>query len=177
MPVASLKRDSPERSFASLRHLISGDLDEVDRIIVALLENPVAMIPAIAGRLVSSGGKRIRPTLTLLAARMFGYRGDRHVNLAACIEFIHTATLLHDAVVDDSALRRGAATANSVWGNKPSVLVGDFLLSRAFRLMSRTDRSRSCAFSPKPRPSSPRARSTSSPSPTTCRRPPTPTWT
>ncbi len=135
MSVARLNRETPEQSFESLRYLVSGDLEAVDRIIVQLLENPVTLIPKIAGRLVSSGGKRIRPTLTLLTARMFSYRGERHVNLAACVEFIHTATLLHDDVVDDSALRRGARTANALWGNKPSVLVGDFLLSRAFRLM------------------------------------------
>ncbi len=133
--VALPHRETTERSFDDLRHVVSRDLEAVDGVIVELLDNPVVLIPEIAGRLVSSGGKRIRPTLTLLAARMFGYQGDRHINLAACVEFIHTATLLHDDVIDDSALRRGEATANALWGNKPSVLVGDFLLSRAFRLM------------------------------------------
>jgi octaprenyl-diphosphate synthase len=84
---------------------------------------------------VAAGGKRMRPMLTLAAARMCGYRGDRHIKLAACVEFIHTATLLHDDVVDESDLRRGLATANALWGNKASVLVGDFLFSRSFQLM------------------------------------------
>jgi octaprenyl-diphosphate synthase len=91
--------------------------------------------PDLARHLVDSGGKRLRPLLTLAAARLCGYRGIEHVKLAAAIEFIHTATLLHDDVVDASALRRGKSTANMVWGNKPSILVGDFLFSRAFQLM------------------------------------------
>jgi octaprenyl-diphosphate synthase len=85
--------------------------------------------------MIASGGKRLRPALTLICAKLCAYEGDRHISLAACVEFIHTATLLHDDVVDESALRRGSATANDVWGNKASVLVGDFLLSRAFQLM------------------------------------------
>src|SRR4051812_36582892 len=104
------------------------------------MHSPVALIPQLAGHIVAAGGKRLRPMLTLAAARMCGYRPTdgvrpRHVSLAAAVEFIHTATLLHDDVVDGSDLRRGLATANSVWGNKPSVLVGDFLFSRAFQLM------------------------------------------
>ncbi|MCW5751432.1 MAG: polyprenyl synthetase family protein [Alphaproteobacteria bacterium] len=95
----------------------------------------VELIPQLAGHLIASGGKRLRPMLTLAAARLCGYQGARHVLLAACVEFIHTATLLHDDVVDESDLRRGSATANVVWGNKASVLVGDFLFSRAFQLM------------------------------------------
>ncbi len=137
MPVARPHPDPAGHSIEHLRHLVADDLAAVDDVIVNLLDNPVAMIPKIAGHIVSSGGKRIRPTLTLLVARMFGYHGARHIRLAACIEFIHTATLLHDDVVDGSALRRGATTANALWGNKPAVLVGDFLLSRAFRLMVR----------------------------------------
>ena len=89
-------------------------------------------MPAI---IIAAGGKRLRPMLTLAAARLCGYRGDRHIALAAAVEFIHTATLLHDDVVDESELRRGRATANAVWGNKASVLVGDFLFGRAFQLM------------------------------------------
>ncbi|NJO55805.1 MAG: polyprenyl synthetase family protein [Rhodospirillales bacterium] len=99
------------------------------------MKSPVALIPQLAGHVIAAGGKRLRPMLTLAAARLCGYEGYRHVGLAACVEFIHTATLLHDDVVDDSTLRRGLASANSVWGNKPSVLVGDFLFSRAFELM------------------------------------------
>ncbi|MCP5365532.1 MAG: polyprenyl synthetase family protein [Hyphomicrobiales bacterium] len=99
------------------------------------MQSPVALIPQLAGHVVAAGGKRIRPMLTLASARMCGYTGDRHIGLATCVEFIHTATLLHDDVVDASDLRRGLASANAVWGNKPSVLVGDFLFSRAFELM------------------------------------------
>ncbi len=99
------------------------------------MQSPVALIPQLAGHIIAAGGKRLRPMLTLATARLCGYRGDRHIALAAAVEFIHTATLLHDDVVDDSDLRRGLATANAVWGNKPSVLVGDFLFSRAFELM------------------------------------------
>jgi octaprenyl-diphosphate synthase len=95
----------------------------------------VALIPQLASHIVAAGGKRLRPMLTLASARLCGYQGERHLGLAACVEFIHTATLLHDDVVDASDLRRGLATANAVWGNKPSVLVGDFLFSRAFQLM------------------------------------------
>jgi octaprenyl-diphosphate synthase len=99
------------------------------------MQSPVALIPQLAGHIIAAGGKRLRPMLTLASARLCGYRGDRHLALAAAVEFIHTATLLHDDVVDASGLRRGLATANAVWGNKPSVLVGDFLFSRAFQLM------------------------------------------
>ena len=107
----------------------------VNQLIVARLDSPVQ--PDSRARRPSgrAGGKRVRPMLTLIAAQLCGYRGDRHVMLAAAVEFIHTATLLHDDVVDDSDLRRGLATANTIWGNKPSVLVGDFLFSRAFQLM------------------------------------------
>ena len=99
------------------------------------MQSPVPLIPQLAGHLIAAGGKRLRPMLTLASARLCGYRGGRHQALAACVEFIHTATLLHDDVVDESHLRRGLATANAVWGNKASVLVGDFLFSRAFQLM------------------------------------------
>jgi len=99
------------------------------------MESPVSLIAQVAGHIIAAGGKRLRPMLTLASARLCDYEGTRHLALAACVEFIHTATLLHDDVVDDSALRRGSATANAVWGNKPSVLVGDFLFARAFQLM------------------------------------------
>ncbi|MBY0337774.1 MAG: polyprenyl synthetase family protein [Acetobacteraceae bacterium] len=99
------------------------------------MHSPVALIPQLAAHIVAAGGKRLRPLLTLAAARLCGYEGARHVALAACVEFIHTATLLHDDVVDESALRRGRASANALFGNKPSVLVGDFLFARAFQLM------------------------------------------
>ena len=106
----------------------------VNQLIVTRLDSPIQLIPQLAGHLVSAGGKRVRPMLTLLSAQLCGYRGTAGA-LAAAVEFIHTATLLHDDVVDESDLRRGLATANTIWGNKPSVLVGDFLFSRAFQLM------------------------------------------
>jgi octaprenyl-diphosphate synthase len=99
------------------------------------MDSPVTLIPQLAGHIVAAGGKRLRPMMTLASAQMCGYRGRRHIALAACVEFIHTATLLHDDVVDASDLRRGLASANAVWGNQASVLVGDFLFSRAFELM------------------------------------------
>ena len=122
-------------SLHSLAALVGDDLKGVNDRIVQHMHSPVALIPQLAGHIIAAGGKRLRPMLTLAAARLCGYRGDRHIPLAACVEFIHTATLLHDDVVDDSELRRGLATANAVWGNKASVLVGDFLFSRAFQLM------------------------------------------
>ncbi|MCB2101005.1 MAG: polyprenyl synthetase family protein [Rhodobacterales bacterium] len=99
------------------------------------MASPVTLIPQLAGHIVAAGGKRLRPMLTLAAAKLCGYAGRRHIMLATCIEFIHTATLLHDDVVDESDLRRGLASANAVWGNKASVLVGDYLFSRSFELM------------------------------------------
>jgi octaprenyl-diphosphate synthase len=118
-----------------LAALLQADLDCVNTLILERMQSPVALIPQLAGHIIAAGGKRLRPMLTLASARMCGYRGARHVALAAAVEFIHTATLLHDDVVDASDLRRGLATANAVWGNKSSVLVGDFLFSRAFQLM------------------------------------------
>lgn len=115
--------------------LVRDDLQRVNQIILAHMDSPVALIPQLAGHIIAAGGKRLRPMLTLAAARLCSYEGERHLGLAAAVEFIHTATLLHDDVVDDSDLRRGRATANSVWGNQASVLVGDFLFSRAFQLM------------------------------------------
>ena len=118
-----------------LRALLSDDLDAVNAQSLARMESPVQLIPDLAGHLVNAGGKRIRPMLTLATARAFSYDGDDHVKLAAAVELIHGATLLHDDVVDSSSLRRGARTANVIWGNKESVLVGDYVLSRAFELM------------------------------------------
>ena len=126
---------SRKPSIDELHRLVSDDLRIVNELIIKHMHSPVPLIPQLAGHLVAAGGKRLRPMLTLAAARMCGYRGGRHQALAACVEFIHTATLLHDDVVDESDLRRGLATANAVWGNKASVLVGDFLFSRAFQLM------------------------------------------
>jgi octaprenyl-diphosphate synthase len=125
----------PTPSLDPLFRLMSADLERVNALIVARMHSPVTLIPQLAGHIVSAGGKRLRPLLTLACARLCGYRGDRHVAIAAVVEFIHTATLLHDDVVDASELRRGRDTANAVWGNKPAVLVGDFLFARAFQLM------------------------------------------
>ncbi|MDD2795268.1 polyprenyl synthetase family protein [Acidocella sp.] len=115
--------------------MLEPELLATNQAIVARMDSPVALIPQLAVHLVAAGGKRLRPLLTLAAAKLCGYEGARQINLAACVEFIHTATLLHDDVVDESVLRRGFASANAVFGNKASVLVGDFLLARAFELM------------------------------------------
>lgn len=120
---------------ATLKSLTGEDLKKVDAEIVGSVRSTVGMIPELAGHLVTAGGKRIRPMLTLAAAGACGYAGDDHVKLAAAVELIHGATLLHDDVVDSSLLRRGLKTANVIWGNKESVLVGDFIFSRAFELM------------------------------------------
>src|SRR5436853_2796229 len=136
-PVMSIDRslESPPPSLDPLFRLLSGDLDRVNALIVDRMDSPVALIPQLAGHIVAAGGKRLRPMLTLASAHLCGYRGERHIALAAAVEFIHTATLLHDDVVDASDLRRGRDTANAVWGNKPAVLVGDFLFARSFELM------------------------------------------
>lgn len=125
-----------ENGLNRLKNLVDSDMDRVNEVILDKMQSDVALIPQLANHLIAAGGKRLRPLLTLASARMCGYAGDRHQNLAACVEFIHTATLLHDDVVDESDLRRGNATANAVWGNQASVLVGDFLFSRAFQLMT-----------------------------------------
>jgi octaprenyl-diphosphate synthase len=129
------EKSPPKASLDRLSALLQDDMKRVNALILERMRSPVALIPQLAGHIIAAGGKRLRPMLTLATARLCGYRGDRHVALAAAVEFIHTATLLHDDVVDDSDLRRGLATANAVWGNKASVLVGDFLFSRAFELM------------------------------------------
>jgi octaprenyl-diphosphate synthase len=121
-----------------LHALVAADMTATDKMIHSRMGSAVSLIPDLARHLIDSGGKRLRPMLTLAAARMGGYTGDKHINLAAAVEFIHTATLLHDDVVDASTLRRGKVAANLVWGNKATVLVGDFLFSRAFQLMVET---------------------------------------
>jgi len=126
-----------EDALGALAALVADDMVACNRVIVQNMQSEVELIPRLAAHLVAAGGKRLRPILTLATARMCGYAGGlRHVNLAACVEFIHTATLLHDDVVDGSLLRRGLASANAVFGNEASVLVGDFLFSRAFQLMT-----------------------------------------
>src|SRR5512145_3001501 len=117
--------------------LLQDDLPKVEARFRQDLDSEVALIRKVGEYVLASGGKRIRPMLLLLCARLSGYRGDRHVGLASVVEFIHTATLLHDDVVDSAVLRRGNASANSVWGNEASVLVGDFLFAKSFSIMVR----------------------------------------
>ncbi|SHO59657.1 octaprenyl-diphosphate synthase [Pseudoxanthobacter soli DSM 19599] len=118
--------------------LVAADMERVNATILSRTGSDVQMIPEVANHLISSGGKRLRPMLTLAAAAHFGYPGEGHVKLAASVEFMHTATLLHDDVVDESDLRRGKPAARMVWGNQASVLVGDFLLGQAFKMMVET---------------------------------------
>jgi octaprenyl-diphosphate synthase len=132
---AAAADDGEGTALDRLTALLADDLAAVNQTIVDRMDSPVELIPRLAGYIVASGGKRLRPLLTLAAARMCGHEGRRHVGLATAVEFIHTATLLHDDVVDESDLRRGQASANEVFGNQPSVLVGDFLFARAFQLM------------------------------------------
>ncbi len=122
-------------SIASLMDLVREDMRRVNALIVSKTGSEVEMIPEVAKHLIDSGGKRLRPMITLAAAQMCGYEGDNHITLAASVEFMHTATLLHDDVVDESEMRRGKLAARMVWGNEASVLVGDFLLGQAFRMM------------------------------------------
>ena len=122
-------------SLNRLAELVAPDMERVNAAILARTGSEVAMIPEVANHLISSGGKRLRPMLTLAMARLGGYLGDGHVKLAAAVEFMHTATLLHDDVVDESDLRRGKIAARMLWGNEASVLVGDFLLGQAFKMM------------------------------------------
>ena len=122
-------------SLEPLMTLVAPDMNGVNAVILERMQSKVALIPELAGHLIAGGGKRMRPMLTLGCAALLGYSGTRHQKLAAAVEFIHTATLLHDDVVDGSGMRRGRRTANLIWGNPASVLVGDFLFSRAFELM------------------------------------------
>jgi octaprenyl-diphosphate synthase len=122
-------------SLEPMMALTASGMNAVNAVILDRMQSKVALIPELAGHLIAGGGKRMRPMLTLASAALFDYPGTRHHKLAAAVEFIHTATLLHDDVVDGSGLRRGRRTANIIWGNPSSVLVGDFLFSRAFELM------------------------------------------
>ncbi len=125
-----------------MQALVANDMAAVNTLIRTRLASDVVLINQIGAHIIGSGGKRLRPMLVLLAAQAALYAGDEHIQLAAVVEFIHTATLLHDDVVDESDLRRGRKTANAVWGNAASVLVGDFLYSRAFQLMVELERMR-----------------------------------
>jgi octaprenyl-diphosphate synthase len=127
------------RDFAAVRELAAADMRNVDALIRRRLSSDVVLINQIAEHIIAGGGKRLRPMLHVLAAGAAGYAGTQHIKLAAVIEFIHTSTLLHDDVVDESGLRRGRQTANALWGNAASVLVGDFLYSRSFQLMVELD--------------------------------------
>ena len=119
----------------SFHHVVAEDFQAVNELIIRQLYSDVPLVENIGHYLIEAGGKRLRPLMVVLAAKTLGYEGRQHLDLAAIIEFIHTATLLHDDVVDTSTLRRGRPTANAEWGNAPSVLVGDFLYSRAFQMM------------------------------------------
>jgi octaprenyl-diphosphate synthase len=134
---ASLHRIGPEQvpSLDPLVALVAPAMNKVNAVILDRMQSQIPLIPELAGHLIAGGGKRLRPMLTLATAALLDYSGDRHHKLAASVEFIHTATLLHDDVVDGSDLRRGRRTANIIWGNPASVLVGDFLFSRSFELM------------------------------------------
>ncbi|QLF69554.1 polyprenyl synthetase family protein [Peteryoungia desertarenae] len=124
-----------QASVKPLVDLTKSGMERVNQLILSKAGSDVQMIPEVANHLISSGGKRLRPMLTLATASMFGYEGEGHIKLATSVEFMHTATLLHDDVVDESDLRRGKSTARMIWGNQASVLVGDFLLGQAFKMM------------------------------------------
>lgn len=126
---------STKASVKPLVDLTKADMNLVNTLILSKAGSDVEMIPEVAEHLISSGGKRLRPMLTIAAANMLGYEGEGHIKLATSVEFMHTATLLHDDVVDESDMRRGKSTARMIWGNQASVLVGDFLLGQAFKMM------------------------------------------
>jgi octaprenyl-diphosphate synthase len=132
---SSLSRPRNLTGMEALSELLSADMSQVNALILSKTGSDVTMIPEVANHLISSGGKRLRPMLALAGAHLCGYEGNGHIALAAAVEFMHTATLLHDDVVDESDMRRGKKAARMVWGNEASVLVGDFLLGQAFRMM------------------------------------------
>jgi octaprenyl-diphosphate synthase len=126
---------SPAENLKPLMDLVAADMEGINRIILDKAVSEVELIPQLAHHLIDSGGKRLRPMLTLAASKLCDYPGKGHIRVAAAVEFMHTATLLHDDVVDESSLRRGKKTARMIWGNQASVLVGDFLLGQAFRML------------------------------------------
>ena len=138
MEAARAVIDRPPADLDALIMRAAPDMARVDILIAARMQSPVSVIPALADHLINAGGKRLRPLLTVVASRVAGGRGDAALKLAAAVEFIHTATLLHDDVVDASQLRRGQTAAHLIWGAPPAVLVGDFLFARAFELMVET---------------------------------------
>ena len=135
VPIENARATGSRASIQPLLDLTRPEMDRVNALILSKAGSDVALIPEIARHLVNSGGKRLRPMLTCAAATLFGYEGEGHIKLACSVEFMHTATLLHDDVVDESDLRRTNPTARKIWGNQASVLVGDFLLGQAFRMM------------------------------------------
>lgn len=128
--------------FKEIQQLVAAEMEAVNALIQNRLKSDVVLINQLSQYIINSGGKRLRPLLALLMANACGYQGQKHIDIAAIVEFIHTATLLHDDVVDESAMRRGQDTANTVWGNQAAVLVGDFLYSRSFEMMVDVDRMR-----------------------------------
>lgn len=139
--IININTDTQNTSNAldDLHHYFADDLSQVEATLSTHLSSAASLIPEVSNHIIGAGGKRLRPLLTLSAARIAGYRGNHHIIMAAAVEFMHTATLLHDDVVDDSDLRRGKPTARNIWGNPTSVLVGDFLLGQAFRMMVSAD--------------------------------------
>ncbi len=135
IPLETSRRKPDVSALDTLAAFVTEDMAAVNQLILQRMESHVPLIPHLAGHIIAAGGKRLRPILTLAASKLCGYQGQRHRRLAACVEFIHTATLLHDDVVDASNLRRGGPSANPLFGNGASVLVGDFLFSRSFQLM------------------------------------------
>ena len=135
MNIINLKNFKDYDFFEDFSNWLQKDLNQVNKIILETLETDSSLVTDLSSHIIQAGGKRIRPLLTLATSKLCGYSGKRHLSLASVIEFIHTATLLHDDVVDSSKKRRGKKTANFIWGNKSSILVGDFLLSRAFKLL------------------------------------------
>ncbi len=133
--VVPLEEKTADSGIRALTDLVAADMSRVDQTILSRAASHVSMIPDVARHLIASGGKRLRPMLTLATAHLCAYSGDGHVRLAAAVEFMHTATLLHDDVVDESDMRRGKLAARMLWGNEASVLVGDFLLGQAFKMM------------------------------------------
>ena len=135
----TLTRDNNEDvTNISPYELIKDDVTEVNKFIINKLRSDVPLIPVISEHLLKSGGKRIRPSLTIMFSKLFGYHfGNRHIELSSCIELIHMASILHDDVIDESKLRRGRITANNLWGNKSSILVGDYLFSKSFQIITR----------------------------------------
>ncbi len=138
--IIDMPKKNNENPLVALTKLVSHDFESVNQVILQEMQSEIDLIPQLSAHLISSGGKRVRPLLTLAAAKLCGYDGPNkaHIQLAAAVEFIHTATLLHDDVVDESLVRRGNPSANALFGNQASVLVGDFLFSRAFQLMVKT---------------------------------------